>query len=61
MTRGFTSVWERINKVDLIEIRWPSGAVDTLKNVEADRVITVKEGAGLVPQPNPRRGVDRKR
>jgi hypothetical protein len=50
-----------INKIDLVEIRWPSGAVDTLKNVETDRVITVKEGVGLVPQPYPRRGVDRKR
>jgi hypothetical protein len=29
--------------VDLIEIRWPSGSVDTLKNIEADRIITVKE------------------
>jgi hypothetical protein len=34
--------------VDLIEIRWPSGSVDTLKNTESNRIITVKEGAGLV-------------
>jgi hypothetical protein len=29
----------------IIEIRWPSGVVQTLKNVSADRVITVKEAA----------------
>jgi hypothetical protein len=49
------------NKIDLIEIQWPSGSVDTLKNVEADRVITVKEGVGLIPQSYPRWGIDRKR
>jgi hypothetical protein len=38
------------DKVDLIEIRWPGGAVDTLKNLGADQVITVKEGTGLTPQ-----------
>ncbi|HEY6400790.1 MAG TPA: ASPIC/UnbV domain-containing protein, partial [Blastocatellia bacterium] len=42
------------SKIDLVEIRWPSGAVDTLKNIEADRVITVKEGAGLITQSYPR-------
>jgi enediyne biosynthesis protein E4 len=30
-------------KVDAIEIRWPSGAVQTLKSVSADRVLKVKE------------------
>jgi hypothetical protein len=28
---------------DLVEIRWPSGVIQTLKNVEADRVVKVKE------------------
>ncbi len=28
---------------DLVEIHWPSGIVQTLKNVEADRVVVVKE------------------
>jgi hypothetical protein len=48
------------NKIDLIEIRWPSGTMDTLKNIEADRVITVKEGAGLTPQSYPRWVIKRK-
>jgi enediyne biosynthesis protein E4 len=30
---------------DLVEIYWPSGIVQTLKNVEADRVVVVKEPA----------------
>jgi hypothetical protein len=31
-----------------IEIHWPSGAVDRLKNVRADQSITVREGSGAV-------------
>jgi len=31
------------NRVDLIEIRWPSGKVGTMKDVEINRVITIKE------------------
>jgi len=34
--------------VDLLEIRWPSGQVDTLKNVKPNQLIYVKEGEGLV-------------
>ncbi len=30
---------------DLVEVHWPSGIVQTLKNVEADRVVVVKEAA----------------
>ena len=38
----------KATKVDLLEIRWPSGHVDELKNVEVDRVVYVKEGLGVV-------------
>jgi enediyne biosynthesis protein E4 len=38
----------KTDKVDLIEVRWPSGQTDTIKNVSANRVIYVKEGAGIV-------------
>ena len=34
-------------KVDVLEIRWPSGQVDTLKEIKANQVIFVKEGAGI--------------
>jgi len=32
----------------MIEIRWPSGQTDTIKNVSANRVIYIKESAGIV-------------
>jgi len=38
----------KVDKVDLLEIRWPSGQVDTLKEVKADQLIYVKEGQGIV-------------
>jgi len=38
----------KAEKVDLLEIRWPSGQVDTLKDIKANQVIYVKEGAGIV-------------
>lgn len=34
-------------QADEIEIRWPSGQVDHLKNVAAGETIAVKEGAGI--------------
>jgi enediyne biosynthesis protein E4 len=37
----------KAEKVDLLEIRWPSGQIDTLKDVKANQVIYVKEGAGI--------------
>jgi hypothetical protein len=37
----------KAEKVDLLEIRWPSGLVDTLKDIKANQVIYVKEGAGI--------------
>jgi hypothetical protein len=43
-----------IGVVQSLEIRWPSGAVDKLAGIEADQVITVKEGAGLIPRSFPR-------
>lgn len=39
---------EKRTSVDLIQVRWPSGAVDTLTNVTVNKVVTVKEGKGLV-------------
>jgi hypothetical protein len=38
----------KVEKIDLLEIRWPSGQVDTLKDVKADQLIYVKEGQGIV-------------
>lgn len=33
-------------KADRLEIRWPSGAVDTIEGVEANHILTVREGSG---------------
>jgi hypothetical protein len=35
-------------KVDGLEVHWPSGQVDTLKDVAGRQVITVREGSGQV-------------
>ena len=38
--------------VERLEVRWPSGQVDTLKNIPANQVITVKEGKGIIRTEN---------
>ena len=38
-------------KVDLLEIRWPSGQVDTMKDVKVNQLVYVKEGQGIT-RPN---------
>ncbi len=38
----------KAEQVDLLEIRWPSGQVDTIKDVKANQLIFVKEGAGMI-------------
>jgi hypothetical protein len=35
-------------KIDTVEIRWPSGAVDMINNVAADKLYGVLEGQGVV-------------
>jgi hypothetical protein len=34
--------------IDRVEVRWPSGQVDTVRSAPADRILTIKEGQGLV-------------
>jgi len=36
------------NKIDSVEIRWPSGTIDTLKNLAPDKFYAVLEGKGIV-------------
>jgi hypothetical protein len=38
----------KAEKVDLLEIRWPSGQLDTLRDMKANQLIIVKEGAGVI-------------
>jgi enediyne biosynthesis protein E4 len=37
----------KAEKVDTLEIRWPSGQVDTLKDLKPNQLIYVKEGSGI--------------
>src|SRR5256885_15432680 len=38
----------KAEKIDLLEIRWPSGAVDALKDINPNQLVVVKEGEGIV-------------
>ena len=41
-------------KVDKLEIFWPSGRIETLTNLVADRFYSVREGEGIIA---PRRAI----
>ena len=41
-------------KIDSLVITWPNGRVDKLTDVPMDKIIAVKEGAGIVPHPFPK-------
>ena len=35
-------------RIDQVEIRWPTGNVETLKGLQADRIYAILEGEGVV-------------
>jgi hypothetical protein len=35
-------------RADSIEVRWPSGRIETLRDIAGDRVVTIQEGAGTI-------------
>jgi hypothetical protein len=35
-------------KVDLVEIRWPSGVIDTLKDLDVNRLYVIEEGGKIL-------------
>ena len=41
----------RLDPTSLVEVRWPSGHVDRVTDVPADRYVTLTEGEGLEPGP----------
>lgn len=41
---------EKRTVIDLIEIRWPSGVVDKITNANVNKILTVKEGQGIIEQ-----------
>lgn len=51
----------RKDKIDEIEVRWPSGKVERLENVPIDRIVVVEEGKGIVRVLEPRAGGGQRR
>lgn len=43
---------EKATKVDLVEVHWPSGAVDKVTAAGVNRILTIKEGQGDIAQKN---------
>lgn len=41
-------------KADRLVVRWPSGLVEELRDVPADRFLTLKEGSGILASEGPR-------
>jgi hypothetical protein len=41
---------EKRTKVDLIEVHWPSGIIDKIADAGVNKIITIKEGQGIVEQ-----------
>jgi len=37
------------NKIDSLAIAWPSGHEDKLTNLPINRILTIREGEGVVP------------
>jgi hypothetical protein len=47
---------EKRAKIDSIEVRWPSGVVDKINDAGVNKILTVKEGSGLVEQKDYKNG-----
>jgi hypothetical protein len=43
---------EKATKIDLVEMHWPSGAVDKVAGAGVNRILSIKEGQGDVAQKN---------
>lgn len=41
---------EKRTKLDLIEVRWPNGAIEKITGASANKILTIKEGRGLISQ-----------
>ncbi|HKG21424.1 MAG TPA: CRTAC1 family protein [Blastocatellia bacterium] len=44
------------DKADLIEVRWPNGQTEIVKEIASNRVVTIKEGFGVVKAPGDKPG-----
>ncbi|HXM36394.1 MAG TPA: CRTAC1 family protein [Pyrinomonadaceae bacterium] len=41
---------EKRTRIDLLEVRWPSGVIDRITNLSANKIFTIKEGKGVVKE-----------
>ncbi len=41
---------EKRTKIDAIQVRWPSGMIDKITSVSVNKILTIKEGQGLIEQ-----------
>jgi hypothetical protein len=41
---------ENRTRIDSIEVRWPSGVVDKAANLNVNKILTIKEGQGVIEQ-----------
>jgi hypothetical protein len=39
-----------VKNIESVEIRWPSGKIETMKDLDADKFYSVLEGQGIVPR-----------
>jgi hypothetical protein len=44
------------DKADLIEVRWPDGQAEVVRDIAANRIVTIKEGSGVVKAPGDKPG-----
>ncbi len=42
-------------KLDSVQIRWPSGLVESFDNLAIDKIHSIKEGSGTAPKPKPQK------
>ena len=40
----------RVDRVERLEIRWPSGLKESIENLPANQIVTIREGKGVVNQ-----------
>jgi hypothetical protein len=46
-------------KVDGLRVRWPNGRVETAGSLQANQLVTVREGVGVASTAPIKRGLDR--
>jgi len=49
---------EKRTRIDLVEVRWPSGVIDRIINLNANKILTIKEGKGVVEQKDFNTGIN---